>query len=229
MSEQSAVPPADGPREEEEGEGEIFEPRPIEPEDIELGLRFSHTVGMQTKQRLAELAASFYAMLETFVANGVLPLDEYERRREETVRREVARLRREALVVLNNVPDKYAMEGLPEIDCEARIPLCGARCCTLHFALAAQDLDERVVRWDYAHPYRIAQREDGYCVHNDPDNHACMIYPQRPGFCRGYDCREDKRIWLDFDKRIPTPVADEEGGAEPTASDDVDGEAPTDG
>jgi hypothetical protein len=23
--------------------------------------------------------------------------------------------------------------------------------------------------------------------------------------CRGYDCREDRRIWLDFEKRIPAP------------------------
>jgi len=116
------------------------------------------------------------------------------------------RLNRKAHVVVANVPDKYALKDLPQIDCETRIPLCRGRCCKLHFSLSFQDLTENVVKWDYARPYRILQRvTDGYCVHNDPDTKGCGVYDNRPAICRTYDCREDSRIWLDFEKRIPAP------------------------
>ncbi|HEX9105483.1 MAG TPA: YkgJ family cysteine cluster protein, partial [Polyangia bacterium] len=59
-----------------------------------------------------------------------------------------------------------------------------------------------VVQWDYARPYRLRKREDHYCAHSEPETRRCNIYDQRPAVCRTYDCRDDKRIWVDFDKRI---------------------------
>ena len=173
------------------------------PEDVENGLRFGHVVQMQTRQHVAELSASFYALLETLVARGGLPLDEYERRRQQTVAREVTKAGTELLPQLADIPDKYALTDLPEIDCAARLPLCQGRCCTLVFPLSVQDLEERVVRWDYGRPYQIARRDDGYCVHSAEGSCACTVYEKRPGVCRTYDCRNDSRIWLDFEKRIP--------------------------
>ena len=178
-------------------------PRPVSPEDVENGLRFGHVVQMQTRQHVAELSASFYALLETLVARGGLALDEYERRRQQTVAREVAKAGTELLPQLADIPDKYALTELPEIDCAARLPLCQARCCTLVFPLSVQDLEERVVRWDFGRPYQIARRADGYCVHSAADSCACTVYAKRPGVCRSYDCRNDARIWLDFERRIP--------------------------
>lgn len=175
------------------------------PEDVAGGLRFNHVVEMQTKQHVGELSASLYALIETLIARGQLPIEEYERRRQATIQREAERIRSEALVVLSDVPDKYALAGLPEIDCDARLPLCRARCCTFVFPLSAQDLDERVVRWDYARPYQIGRRSDGYCVHNRPGTCECTVYANRPAICRTYDCSRDPRIWADFDKRIPAP------------------------
>jgi Fe-S-cluster containining protein len=179
--------------------------RPSHPEDLENALRFNHVVEMQLKQRLAEVSASFYALVETLIARGQLPLEEYEQRRQLTVQREVERARNEALVFVTDVADKYALQDLPAIDCAARLPLCRARCCTFVFPLSMQDLDERVVRWDYGHPYQIARREDGYCVHNVEGTCSCTVYAQRPAVCRSYDCRDDTRIWIDFEKRIPAP------------------------
>jgi hypothetical protein len=173
------------------------------PEDLPNALRFLHLVDMQTKARVAELSASVNALVETLIGEGHLPLEAYERRKRLTVVRENERATQEAGVAVTNVPDKYAVESPPQIDCAARLPLCGARCCKLTFALSVQDLDERVVRWNYAQPYRIAQREDGYCVHNEAG--GCSIYAQRPAVCRAYDCRQDRRIWIDFEKRIPAP------------------------
>ncbi|MCA9641427.1 MAG: YkgJ family cysteine cluster protein [Myxococcales bacterium] len=179
--------------------------RPVEPEDVENGLRFGHLMAVQTKRRLNDVAASLHALLETLVAQGTLSLDDYERRREVTKQREVQRTQSEALVSLGDTVDKYAATGLPEINCAELRPLCKSRCCTLKFSLSIQDLDERVVRWDYSRPYQIASRPDGYCVHCDAEKGACQVYQQRPAVCRTYDCRKDSRIWLDFDKRIPAP------------------------
>src|SRR5258707_619120 len=80
------------------------------------------------------------------------------------------------------------------------IPLCRGRCCTLHFPLSNQDLDEHIVKWQYLRPYIIKQRpDDHYCVHSDPETRGCTVYANRPRICRTYDCRNDKRIWVDFE------------------------------
>ena len=101
---------------------------------------------------------------------------------------------------------KYATES-PAVPCAELIPLCGARCCTLSFALSTEDLDEGVIRWDYGQPYLIAQRaSDGYCVHNDPDGRGCTVHSHRPRVCRSYDCRGDARVWIDYAQRIPAPL-----------------------
>jgi Fe-S-cluster containining protein len=120
--------------------------------------------------------------------------------------READRAREQAFVQIAPAVDKYALADLPQIDCAARISLCQGRCCRLSFPLSFQDLDERVVKWDYSRPYQIRRREDGYCTHSDEETRGCRVYENRPAICRTYDCRNDKRIWVDFDKRIPAPL-----------------------
>ncbi len=107
--------------------------------------------------------------------------------------------------------DKHEIEELP-IPCRELLHLCEAKCCRLTFALNTQDLDEGMIRWDYARPYWIQQRaEDGYCAHNDPGSRRCDAYEYRPAPCREFDCRGDPRIWTDFEKRIPAPASALEG------------------
>jgi Fe-S-cluster containining protein len=104
--------------------------------------------------------------------------------------------------------DKYQVPTA-DIDCAARLPLCRARCCTLSFELSRQDLDEGKVRWELEDPYLIRHESDGYCTHFDrAAGGGCTIYEHRPAACRGYDCRGDSRIWIDFDARIPAPFPD---------------------
>ncbi len=100
---------------------------------------------------------------------------------------------------------KYEEPEAPEIDCANRWHLCQGSCCKLTFALSQEDVEEGTVRWDLRRPYVIAHGETGRCVHQDQGSCRCSIYESRPKVCRGYDCREDKRIWLDFERRIPNP------------------------
>lgn len=39
----------------------------------------------------------------------------------------------------------------------------------------------------------------------------CTIHANRPVPCRGFDCRNDRRIWLDFVNQIVNPEIDEPG------------------
>lgn len=107
-----------------------------------------------------------------------------------------------SVVRLATFRDKYAVVS-PEIDCAALIPLCGARCCSFEVTLSAQDVAERSVPFDVMRPYAMP-RHQGRCACMD-DAGACTIYERRPGACRAYDCRHDRRVWLDFDARIPAP------------------------
>jgi len=103
--------------------------------------------------------------------------------------------------------DKYRTEPSTP-PCDQLLALCQARCCTFDFALSTVDLDEGVIRWDYGQPYLIRKRaSDGYCVHEDPVTRRCTVHDYRPRVCRSYDCRDDRRVWLDYQRRIPAPPA----------------------
>jgi Fe-S-cluster containining protein len=54
----------------------------------------------------------------------------------------------------------------------------------------------------------IRHDSDGYCHHLERQTTCCGIYAQRPIVCRAYDCRNDKRIWADFERKIVSPELD---------------------
>jgi Fe-S-cluster containining protein len=181
------------------------EAEPVSREELHEALRFVYAMAMQGRTQLGRMDAILAALV-----GALLEAKRLDRRRVEDLladatRRINERAGAETAIDVGSCEDKYAVESPPELDCAALLPICQGRCCRLTFPLSFQDLDEGVVRWTYAAPYRIRQREDGYCVHSDPDNHSCGVYRQRPAVCRGYDCRGDKRIWLDFAQRIPAP------------------------
>lgn len=100
--------------------------------------------------------------------------------------------------------DKYQVpapaDGGPP--CLELLPVCQARCCSFTFALSTQDLDEGVVRWDRGRPYLIAQEADGWCTHLSRAGAGCTCYAQRPAPCRSFDCRGDRRVWADYERRV---------------------------
>ena len=99
----------------------------------------------------------------------------------------------------------YTFESVADIDCHNRVHLCRAACCRLPFALSKQDIREGIVHWDLGQPYLIAHDGNGTCGHLDPTTRACTVWDQRPVPCRAFDCREDERIWLDFEKMVINP------------------------
>lgn len=145
----------------------------------------------------ADLAARVEWLIDVLILRGQLP---------SSFRRLAAKVRGgdRAIVRLAIFRDKYAVPSA-EIDCAARIPLCGARCCSFEVTLSAQDVAERTVPWEIDRPYALPRDPaTGRCVCMDARG-ACTIYEQRPGACRAYDCRNDPRVWIDFESRIPTP------------------------
>ncbi len=105
------------------------------------------------------------------------------------------------VMVRHDDPDEPIVPEI-EVDCEARMHVCQAVCCSLPFPLSAAEIEAGDVRWDLGHPYVIRQNADGYCSHNDRDTGRCGVYHKRPGVCRGYSCAEDTRIWKDFDNMV---------------------------
>lgn len=178
-------------------------------EDLNSGLRHLHFMGMQTKHDIIDVSSRLFALIEELVANGKLDLRGFDERRLRLRENEEDRLQNRAHVQVAEMIDKYKLEDLPQIDCHSRIHLCKARCCKLTFLLSFQDLDERIVQWDYSKPYQIRQQPNGYCIHNHSSNGGCCrVYENRPFTCRTYDCRNDERIWIDFEQRIVTPEED---------------------
>jgi Fe-S-cluster containining protein len=180
-------------------------------QEVERGLQFTHVMMSVNQDQGNEAVAYVQALADALIEKGILKQEDLEAPLE-NARKEVAQvlMPRVRLAVMG---DKYAEGQSVEIDCFARLPLCHARCCTFKFFLTKQDLDEGVARWDYGNPYWIKQAKDGYCTHSDPQTRGCTIHGQRPHVCRQYDCRNDQRIWIDFEKRIPTPVQPVAGDA----------------
>lgn len=172
------------------------------------GLVYTHNRLNTNLRKTREAAAYTYALIELLNDKGIIGVEELETRREVLEAQLQAQYKEEGQGVALQDPeqDKYAFADGAEIDCTSRIHLCKAACCRLPFALSQQDVREGIVFWNLGQPYLIEHGKDGYCTHMERDTCVCTIYEQRPVPCRGFDCREDQRIWLDFDRQIPNPV-----------------------
>jgi Fe-S-cluster containining protein len=174
---------------------------------VAQGLLYTHTRLSANQRRTLDTAAFLYALVELLDEKDIITIDELDARKGIVAERLNEQVRRERLGVMLMEPehDKYAFESAPPIDCADRVPICHAACCKLPFALSKQDVREGIVHWELGQPYLIDHGEDGYCSHLERGVCACTIYENRPVPCRGFDCRDDKRIWIDFDARVPNP------------------------
>ena len=178
--------------------------QPVPRNELEEALRFLNHAATMTKLSNAEFVATLQALVETLVSRGLLPQAEFEKRKQRALDTTAHRVQEDPVVRFGEAVDKYGLKDLPAIDCASIIPVCKARCCQLSVFCSAQDLDEGVIKWDYSKPYQIRKKEDGYCVHSETETRRCGVYDKRPAICRTYDCRTDRRIWRDFERRILT-------------------------
>lgn len=176
-------------------------------EELASGLRYAHFRADANTSKLLEVASFLYAAIDLLSRKGLLDLAELDDHKRTAAANLVQKFTERGMGVAYQKPemDKYTFDRSAKIDCENRIPMCRASCCKLPFALSKQDVEEGIVRWDFSAPYMIAHGPNGYCQHMDQEKNCCSVYEHRPVPCRGYDCREDKRIWLDFEQRIPNP------------------------
>jgi hypothetical protein len=174
--------------------------------EVADGLRYTHNRANTNTAKLLELSAFAYSAIELLAEKGFLSIAEVDERKKVVAARLAERFRDAGMGVVRAEPDKdkYTFAAGAEIDCENRIDLCRAACCKLPFALTKQDVEERILEWDFARPYLIKQDADGYCTHLDREGCRCGVYAHRPVPCRAYDCRSDSRIWADFEGRIPS-------------------------
>ena len=179
--------------------------------DILRGLVYTHNRANANTAELHKTSVTLAALIDLLIESGLVGGAELRERREqlaEELKRDYVS-RGMAVAMQDFEVSKYEFKGGAEIDCENRLHLCKAACCRLPFALSKHDVQEGVVKWDLGQPYMNARDEEGYCTHLDQGTHQCTVYNQRPIPCRGYDCRKDQRVWIDFENRIVNPsVAD---------------------
>lgn len=179
--------------------------------DVIRGLIYAHNRANANTAEVHQASATVQAVVDLLVEGGLLEREALEARRQaaaEQLRGQYVE-RGMAVAMQEFAVSKYAFQDGAEIDCENRVHLCQAACCRLPLALSREDVQEGVVRWDLGQPYIIARDEDGYCTHLNRQTSRCTIYNRRPIPCRGYDCREDRRIWLDFEDKVVNPRIDE--------------------
>ena len=176
-------------------------------QELVSSLLYTHSRANANTSRLLEAASFLYALIELLQEKGLLTIEELDARKDTVAERMEKRFLDKGMGVnlLEPEQDKYALTGGVQIDCENRVHLCHAACCRLWFPLSQQDVDEGVIQWDLQLPYIIAQDGDGYCKHLDRGGCHCTVYQQRPLPCRTFDCRQDKRIWLDFANKVVNP------------------------
>ena len=175
--------------------------------EIAGGLLYCHSRLNSNTSKLLESASFLYALIEVLAEKGLVQIDELEDKKREVATRLLDSFldRGMGVAMHEDERDKYNFSETVEIDCASRVHLCHAACCRMSFALSQQDVEEGVVKWDLGRPYLIAQDSDGYCRHLDRESNRCTVREQRPLPCRGYDCRQDKRVWVDFENRIINP------------------------
>lgn len=176
-------------------------------QEVAEGLFYTHFRLSQGTNKTMENSAFLYGLIELLSEKGLISIQELDERKKVVAERLIAQLKEKGLGVMlqDEVEDKYSFEGEAKIDCENRIEFCHAACCRLRFALSKQDVYEGVIKWDLGRPYLIAQDKDGYCTHFERGTCRCTVREHRPVPCRGYDCRNDKRIWADFENKIVNP------------------------
>jgi Fe-S-cluster containining protein len=177
-------------------------------QEVVQGFLNSHTRSNQNATKALEIASFCYALIELLNERGLITFDDLNARQQVVGKRLLKKFEDQGIGVValqDFTQDKYTFNEEVEIDCASRLHLCRAACCRLELALSKQDIEEGILKWDLGKPYMMARDADGYCRHLDRATYRCTVRKHRPIPCRGYDCRKDERIWLNFEQGIINP------------------------
>jgi hypothetical protein len=167
---------------------------------VERAGLFTHSALGRGHLRQRELESFVYGLIDVLMTRGVIGEEELAAA-VQGVREEMdssAEIPEPGVVLRIDEPEA-AVAPPVEVDCAARMHVCHAVCCRLDFALAYDEVESGVLRWDMGRPYIIRHEADGMCVHNDRASGGCGVYADRPTPCSRYSCAGDERIWTDFD------------------------------
>jgi len=174
--------------------------------DLSSGFLYTHNRINDNTSKILESTSFLYALIELLVEKNLLTIEELDQRKRQVAERLVKRFIDSGLGLMYQDPeyDKYTFDKEADVDCESRLDTCKAVCCKLPFALSRQDVEERIIRWEFSRPYLIAHGEDGYCVHLDRNTYKCTVREHRTVPCRSFDCRNNEQwhVWVDFEKKI---------------------------
>jgi len=174
--------------------------------EIAEGLRYIHTrINTNTAKNL-EASSFVYALIELLNEKGLISIEELDERKIEVSERLVNKFVESGIGLMyqDTESDKYTFEHEAKVDCQSRLPFCKAICCKFPFALSRQDVEEGIVKWEFARPYLINHDPDGYCCHLDRETYRCTVHKNRPLPCRGFDCQDNEKwqVWVDYEKRV---------------------------
>jgi len=190
------------------GNGEHLELLEELRQEVTRGFLYANTRANHNTGKALQVASFCYALIELLSEKGIITVEELDKRKKAVADRLVKKFKDEGMGAVYQDPecDKYNFDKEVEIDCASRVHLCKAACCRIFgFALSRQDIKEGIVRWDLGYPYMISKDGDGYCGHLDRATYRCTVREHRPIPCRAFDCRNDKRIWLDFENKVINP------------------------
>lgn len=193
---------------------------PAKNKEIIKGFESTYFILDDNINRIFQASVDLYTLLDILADKKIIKKNEFEKRRKRFEQQQLEDYEKTGIGTLIHeqaLADKYKLPDMPEIDCASRIHLCKAACCSFAYCLTLQDIYEGV-RWDLSKPFKSVKGEDGYCIYfNRQNGMKCSIYDKRALSCRQFDCRNDRRIWVDFDKSIINPNLCSELGLQETA------------
>jgi len=178
-------------------------------DEISSGLLYTHTRITYNTQHTLKASSFLYALIELLDEKGILSIEELDEKKKQIAEKLIRTFEDSRIGLLYQEPeeDKYSFNNNGDMDCQKRLNTCKAICCKIPFALSKQDVEERIILWEFGRPYLIAHDADGYCVHLDRETCQCKSYEHRPVPCRGFDCKDNEKwsVWKDYERMSLNP------------------------
>jgi Fe-S-cluster containining protein len=179
----------------------------VKDEEIIKGFENTYFIIDDNISKTFQASVNLYALINLLIDKKVIKKNEFDRRKKEVEKQLIDGYKKAGIGIIVHdqaFADKYELTSQVEIDCASKMHICKGACCRFVYCLTIQDIHEGI-RWNLSHPFTCLKGDNDYCIYLREDDMRCSIHDKRPLSCRQFDCRNDERIWLDFDKEIINP------------------------